>query len=169
MSKSLIMRRVMSKRLFCLVVFIWYALFSVNASDQIQIVLPNPDSLGKDVKNNLIPLESTAETGLAPIELRMIMKNGEVQEVQAFYEKSINIDQIAMAVSADTNNTENVTLRSSKFRCWWNQSAKIQIQLREYYGEKIMMEDDIGPVLHDGEKLLIFIRSNKKSSVPVIK
>ncbi len=103
---------------------------------------------------------------VSPVEVRLVIKSGVIDEIQALYDENVEVDQIATAISSDRKNREVTAVHGPRFRAWVNSSNNFEIQLREFSGEKIVLEKDYGPILHDGEKLLIYTRSQRAKKVP---
>lgn len=137
---------------------------STPAKNHVAVAVPNPSILGRQIDKGvqvLSPVRSGVPGGnIYPVEVRLVANGKMITEIQALYAKEIDVDTVATAVNLDPRNHEIKDLHSALFRMWGNEEEHYQIQLREYGGEQIVQE--YGPVLHEGEKLLIITQTHSK-------
>jgi hypothetical protein len=129
------------------------------------VALPNASILGRviDREERVLSLarSGAGDRRIYPVEVRLVVDGNKVTEIQALYAKEVDIATVATAVNLDPNNHEIEDLHSALFRMWGNKEKHYQIQLREYGGEQIVQE--YGPIVHEGEKLLIITRTLSKA------
>ena len=120
------------------------------------VVIPNPNALGaKAFCACNILVGNTNAACVFPKETRIVIKNGNIDEIQAFYDKDVSLDGISEAVNLQNINCEVANMHQKHFRMWSVKSKTIAIQLREYKGHKLLF--DGGDILEGaGDKLLIY-------------
>ena len=108
------------------------------ASDAIAI--PNPELLGANpsLAKQILTVDSTGPNTF-PKELRLIVKSGAVDEIQAFYSDKIEINQIAATVDAHYKQHEMPSQRGKDFRLWRVLPQRFVIQLSTYEGDRLLI------------------------------
>jgi len=114
------------------------------------IAIPNAQILGANAGSGcqIVPTNSTIK--VFPKEIRTIILDGSIDEIQAFYGENVTFDQIASAIDARYPQYELVNLREKSFRLWRVLPRKFVVQLS----------------IHEKSSVLIFTRMKKSMETP---
>jgi hypothetical protein len=105
-----------------------------------RVVLPNWELLGTSPATaNRILVTNSTETNLFPKEVRLIVTESAIDEIQAFYSDKIEIEQIAAAIDALYKGSEMADLHRKHFRLWKVSDKKFVIQLSDCEGSRLLI------------------------------
>lgn len=104
------------------------------------VVLPNPEILGASpASENQILAISSNRTNHSPKEVRLVLVDGNIDEIQAFYSDKVAFEHIATAIGSHYREFEMADLHRENFRLWRVQPKKFVIQLSEYEGDRLLI------------------------------
>lgn len=121
------------------------------------VAIPNSKALGLSlISTNFTLMNHSSKAEILPKEVRLVVSNGMVDEIQAIYDEKIPFLEIIAALNANYSASEMKDLRSDDFGLWKVVSEKFVIQLSRFKG------DDIS--INRGDRLLILTRISPLSS-----
>lgn len=95
-----------------------------------RLAIPNSEFLGHEIGSKHPSLiRGAARSRNAPDELRLILSEGRVDEVQAFYSQDIRIEELRRRINVCYHKFEQPALRSSEFGLWRVPPEHLVIQL----------------------------------------
>jgi hypothetical protein len=94
------------------------------------IDLPDPRILGSKITSpNSVLIPNVDNRSLFPKEVRLIVSDGQISEIQVLYDGKVQLDQIEAAVNMSYPAAEMNKFQSTSIRLWKVVSKKFVIQL----------------------------------------
>lgn len=121
-----------------------------------KVAIPNAEALGMSVISANIPIMTNSDQSMVlPKELRLIVSNGIVDEVQAVYSSNISFSRIVTSINSRYSNSEMKDVRSIDFGLWKVPTKQFVIQLSVFKGEDISIDK--------GDRVLILTRDSTET------
>ena len=142
------------------VLMLGLAHFQTAKEEKSLVVLPNPKLLRCTSSNcSSLWLQERQANAVFPKQLLIDMNQDCVYGLEAFYDKSVSVHDIELAIDEHYSGSKNADLAKNSLRVWRVESEKFAIQLGE--ADK---KDEKRNVAEAGTKQLIYISFGGKSA-----